>query len=364
MFKPVWISQQKILSAGRLKKKNGNVLIMAFEIADELSGSVQVVHLFEQETGLSARISPTLGWNLFELHLPVNGKPTPILMQPPSPDDLKASPSRYGNPILFPFPNRIRQGQFQWQGKAYNTPVNNGGNAIHGFALKSAWRVTQKLADKQFAQATAQWRLSIDSPEHLSHWPADAQIEITYRLDRQSLKASAKISNPDSRPLPWGLGYHTYFQLPFSQSGSLALTKIVIPASQRWQLRDFLPSGAKEPLPANLDFRQGLSLKGLKADDVLTDLAHNADGRTECLLMDTDLGWEVAVATSRSFRELVVFTPSWNPNSIALEPYTQTTDAINLAAKGLDGGLSVLAPGQSETLDLWITSRKSTASSS
>ena len=30
---------------------------------------------------------------------------------------------------------------------------------------------------------------------------------------------------------------------------------------------------------------------------------------------------------------------------ISLEPYTQTTDAINLASKGVDGGLRVLEHG-------------------
>ena len=36
---------------------------------------------------------------------------------------------------------------------------------------------------------------------------------------------------------------------------------------------------------------------------------------------------------------------------IAVEPYTQTTDAINLAARGVDGGLRVLGHGKTETID-------------
>jgi aldose 1-epimerase len=37
---------------------------------------------------------------------------------------------------------------------------------------------------------------------------------------------------------------------------------------------------------------------------------------------------------------------------ISLEPYTQTTDAINLAARGVDGGLRILGHGKTETLTI------------
>lgn len=336
---------------------------MAFQVHEEMNDSVQVIHLSEPSSGVSARVSPTLGWNLFELHLLVDGKPVPVLMEPTDIAALKASPSRFGNPVLFPFPNRIAKGQFRWQGETYNTPVNNGGNAIHGYALRSGWRLTEKVAETDFAQVTAEWQLSKDAPEHLEHWPADAKLEITYTLTKHELRVKAEVTNPDSRPLPWGLGYHTYFVLPLTQSGNLNDTEVVIPASRRWHLEQFLPTGTKEALPAALDFRNGLSLKGLKADDVLTDLAHDADGRVESQLIDKSIGWEIALSTPRAFSELVVFTPSWNTNSIALEPYTQTTDAINLASKGIDGGLRVLEPGKSETFDLRIMSRKSTVRS-
>jgi aldose 1-epimerase len=219
--------------------------------------------------------------------------------------------------------------------------------------------VTEKVADTDFAQVTAEWQLSKDATDHIEHWPADAKLQITYTLTKQELKATAKVSNPDTRPLPWGLGYHTYFVLPLAKSGSPDDVQVVIPASRRWHLEQFLPTGTKEALPASLDFRKGLPSVGLKADDVLTDLAHNADGRVESLLIDKSIGWEIVLSTPRPFSELVVFTPSWNTNSIALEPYTQTTDAINLAARGVAGGLRVLEPGQSETLDLRIISRKS-----
>src|SRR5437762_1084573 len=45
-------------------------------------------------------------------------------------------PSRSGIPVLFPFPNRIRDGKYTWGQKNYQLSTNDSaGNAIHGFAF-------------------------------------------------------------------------------------------------------------------------------------------------------------------------------------------------------------------------------------
>src|SRR5436190_24204354 len=45
-------------------------------------------------------------------------------------------PTRRGVPILFPFPNRIRDGKFRHGGRTFQLPKNDStkANAIHGFA--------------------------------------------------------------------------------------------------------------------------------------------------------------------------------------------------------------------------------------
>jgi aldose 1-epimerase len=51
----------------------------------------------------------------------------------------------------------------------------------------------------------------------------------------------------------------------------------------------------------------------------------------------------------RAIRELVVYTPPNRPDVLAVEPYTQATDAINLQSRGVDAGLRVLKHGQQDT---------------
>ena len=158
------------------------------------------------------------------------------------------------------------------------------------------------------------------------------------------------VSNPTEADLPYGFGIHPYFRLPFA-SKDLSKGRVILPASEYWPLEGYLPTGKEMPVDAQLDFRHGQARAGLKLDDVLTDLAFEGD-RCVCRLVDDDLKAEFRLSFDHGFRELVVFTPPQDETLIAVEPYTQTTDAINLQARGIDAGLRVLGHGQSATFTL------------
>ena len=59
----------------------------------------------------------------------------------------------------------------------------------------------------------------------------------------------------------------------------------------------------------------------------------------------TAIGGRPRVRRGPLSRELVVFTPK-HRQAVCLEPYTCTTDAINLQQHGVDAGWLVLPPGQ------------------
>src|SRR5262249_52444916 len=140
-------------------------------------------------------------------------------------------PTRSGIPILFPFPNRIRGGRFTWDGKDYQLPLNDGPrqNAIHGFATGRAWKVSGSGADPTSAWVTGTFARA-DHPELRDLWPADFEIRVTYRLGAGSLAVEAEVHNPDRKALPFGLGYHPYFRIPFAAGGDAAGCTVQVPA--------------------------------------------------------------------------------------------------------------------------------------
>jgi aldose 1-epimerase len=319
---------------------------MACRVSTSKAGERDVYHLHDDATGASASVLPSFGFNLFDLRLPVAGRVRPVVEAATDFAEKPSNPGRNGTPILFPYPNRIRDARYAFEGKSYSLPVNNGPNSIHGFAIQAPWEVLEHKADAQSAWITGKYQLSRQSPEHVKDWPADAILQIEYRLAGRGIDLRATVTNPSGGNLPFGFGIHPYFKIPFDPGGDQSKTRVVLPAAKFWVLDHFLPTGERSPVDGRLDFRQGQPVKGLKLDDVLTDLVFDGSKRATCRLVDEVLKAEFRIIFGDEFRELVAYTPPGPGGVIALEPYTQTTDAINLQARGVDAGLRVLKHGE------------------
>ncbi|MFO0918833.1 MAG: aldose 1-epimerase [Planctomycetaceae bacterium] len=298
------------------------------------------ITIVDAVTGASATIAPERGFNCFSFQAPVHGETVEALDVAPGFLEGTSRPTRTGIPILFPFPNRIRRGQFVWENREFVIPgTDDWGNAIHGFCADRAWRVI----DHGPSYVVGQFQLSVDAPDRISQWPADFRLEVEYRILRQRLRATFRIQNPTDRALPWGLGTHPYFRAPLGAGGAWDDCTLEVPAHSRWDLVDCLPTGTRTPVPPEFDLRDGAGLKGLKLDDVFGDLECTGP-QFDCTLFDERAGIQLTQTCPPIFREAVVFTPP-ERSCICVEPYTCVTDAVNLQAQGIDAGLRVLAPG-------------------
>lgn len=294
-------------------------------------------------TGASASILPEAGFTCYSLELPAGGATVQVLDFAPDFPSTGTHPTRSGIPLLFPFPNRIREARYVWEGRAYQLSgihQDGQGNAIHGLVVDRPWRVI----DLRENRAVGQFQLSVDAPDRRAVWPTDFIIEVGYELQEAGLRCEIRIVNPDRVPLPWGFGTHSYFRVPLAAASSRGECLIQAPAAEEWELVNCLPTGRRRPVQGHADLREGRRLEGLKLDDVLTGVS-STDGRIETVVMDPQAGLQITQATDSIFRELVVYTPP-HGRSVCLEPYTCVTDAIRLAADGIDGGLRVLAPGE------------------
>ncbi len=217
-----------------------------------------------------AIVWPALGFNCLHWRLPHGPDRLELLYVDPGVFS-NGRPTRSGIPVLFPFPNRIRAGRFSWNGQEYQLPLNDPTqrNAIHGFACRHPWRVVDQGAGSDQAWLTGEFQCSKDAPECLSLWPADHRLRLTYRLGAGWLRLEAEVSNPDSKPLPFGLGYHPYFHIP---SGSSEGATVQVPARNFWELQDSLPTGKRPVVDPPRDLNQPRPFSSLQLDDVLTGL--------------------------------------------------------------------------------------------
>jgi aldose 1-epimerase len=324
---------------------------MPFSVETTEHNGRTVYTLLDLTSGALASVLPSYGFNLFDLRLPVAGIPRRVIVASDDFAENPVSPGRNGTPVLFPFPNRIRDSRYSFEGKSYDVPTGGKPLAIHGFAISAAWDVVDSGVTDDEAYIVGRFQISKNHPEMLPFWPTDAILTIRYGLAGSKLTMAIGVENPTEGNLPYGFGIHPYFRIPFTSTDPADGT-VILPASSSWVQEGNLPTGEVRPVEPRVDFREGQTMAGQKLDDILTDLAFDGD---HCVarLVDTALGAEFRLSFGHPFRELVVFTPPFGGGTlIAVEPYTQTTDAINLEPKGIDAGLRILGGGQSESLTI------------
>jgi len=156
------------------------------------------------------------------------------------------------------------------------------------------------------------------------------------------LSCELTISNPDTKPLPCGLGSHPYFRLPLGAAKADAC-RVVLPVGAEWELVDMLPTGKR--LEADPKLAGGLEFESLKLDNVFTSLQRD-DRWFRAEIREPGGGRCLSVAFDDSFSECVVYTPP-HREAICIEPYSCVPGAASRS--DFEHGWKVLAPDETMT---------------
>jgi aldose 1-epimerase len=299
--------------------------------------------LRDHHTGAEARVVPALGANVVGLRLAARDRALEVMTPPP---EVETPGVRFGAPVLFPYPNRVRDARYTWAGREYTLPAAASGHAIHGLVLGRAFAVTAREATDRSASLTCAIRAA-DYPELAAHYPFAFRLTLTYTLSAGGLRTQADVVNEGDAPMPFGLGFHPYFRLPLVEEGRRQDCRALLWAPRIWELDESsIATGRQAPVPGGLDARGFPALGDTVFDTLYTRLALDdpGAGTWSSRYLDPAAGVEVVVTADAAFREAVLFAPSTRP-VLCIEPYTCATDALNLQARGVDAGLLTLAPG-------------------
>jgi aldose 1-epimerase len=282
---------------------------------------------------LEARVAPAAGANLYSLKIGDDE----LLVPPPSLAELAASPA--GTPVLFPMPNRVRDGVFTFEGRRFRFPPNNGNNFIHGLVRRRPWHSEDPVALRTGARADLWIDWDASQPD-FAQFPIEHRLTLTFTLERGGLRIGYAVKNRSGQRLPYGFGLHPWFRIP----GGREAVFLEVPAARRMEAVEKLPTGKLLPVAkTTFDLRRPTSLAGLDLDDVYIGMSPATSPAFEW----RDRGIRVTLGASREFTHLVVFTPPNRP-TFCLENQTSSTDAHNLHAGGLsrEAHLQVVAPGK------------------
>ncbi|HEV8131908.1 MAG TPA: aldose 1-epimerase [Acidobacteriota bacterium] len=296
----------------------------------------------DSSRNLEARIAPEAGSNLYSLKV---GE-TELLVQPPELSALRGS--RYGFPILYPTPNRVRDSKFTFDAVTYSFTPNSGKNFIHGLAHSIKWESGVPSADAKGAtvQTWLDW-----NPELSAYrlFPISHRITMTYALNRDGVRMEFAVDNRDEKRLPFGFAFHPWFQI----LGSRADTYLHVPADTMMESVELLPTGKLLSAKGTpYDLREPVSLEKLNVDTVYFGIQPHSDAGYEC----RDRRVKVSLPASKEFTHMVVYTPP-GKTYFCMENQTCSTDAHNMYVKGFQKEAHLLIAEKGKRVSGWVMVR-------
>ncbi len=226
--------------------------------------------------------------------------------------------------VLAPWPNRLAEGRYSFDGKLVQAPLNepSRGNAIHGLVRWLAWRVV----DQGTSSVTLECALR---PQPGYEW--SLLMRISYRLSDSGLSVVASVSNSGTAAAPLGVGFHPYLTVN-RRIDDLLLT---VPALSSLALGgdpDLPPqvnSVARTPEAAWTKRTIGTT----QLDTAFTDLVRGVDGTAVASLSQHE-GDSVDLWVDEAFGYLMVYTGDQvgeltrRRRSVAIEPMTCPPNAF------------------------------------
>jgi galactose mutarotase-like enzyme len=269
-----------------------------------------------------------------------------------------------GSPLV-PFANRIR-GKFDEKartietavgGKTVKLPANWKGknpgaepHSMHGLILGEPLKVTARdNKSRAYIEATYDKTFA-------GEWPGQMALMCTAELDASSFTITIRAKNTGAEPLPMGIGWHPYFNIP---SGDRKQAKLKIPAKTRALVDNYdnvFPTGETEATEGSkFDFREARTMGDQFLDDCFFDIIRLADGTVGAEIHDPKSGFKYVVSSnSKDIKAYQCYAPP-DKAFIVLEPQYNIGDPFNTKIwKDRDTGMVMLAPGQETTYDATI----------
>ncbi|MFB9057427.1 aldose 1-epimerase [Mariniflexile ostreae] len=231
----------------------------------------------------------------------------------------------YASSILFPFANRIKDGAYAFNGRAYAFEINQKEehNALHGLVYNKRFEIVEQKKSESGASVILQY---IEEKESMG-FPYKYIIQLEYTITEKDLSLKVSVTNTDTKAFPFTLGWHPYFS-----SSDLYNSTVDFNSHQKVILGDRNITTGIEPIsPVDM-----FEVKDQQLDD--------------CYILDADTivfktpDYDLQIKATSKDNFLQMYTPP-KENTIAIEPTTGVSDSFNNQI-----GLQVLKPDERYSL--------------
>jgi len=300
-----------------------------FEVKSEKFGRFNKLKLLNNDTYEYVSIIPEYGGNINEVVLAKNAENYSVLDGFKIDTDL-SNDMLYRGANLIPFPGRVNDGRYTFEGKDYQLPLNWGKHAIHGFLFNQSL----KIVNEEIADDHVSVELEYLHGGTNIGYPFKFKTQLVYSLTNKSgFTLRTIITNLNNTAIPVGHGWHPYFK-PFGKVDDLQIT---LPSRQRIEFdNEGIPTG-KIIIEKSSSFRIGK--KPLSKGYVLPPEEGKAVTKISIPKINLTMGlWQETGKIKYNY--MYAYMPD-SRDSISIEPYSCIPDAFNNKI-----GLVILQPGQ------------------
>jgi aldose 1-epimerase len=241
---------------------------------------------------------------------------------------------------LIPWPNRLEDGQYSFNGTSYQVPITevDKNNAIHGFLRWQSF----DLKD-QSAHAVTVGTVLYPFPGY----PFILEVKIAYSLSERGLEVATTATNHSEASCPYATGHH-----PYLSPGADTLVDeatLTLPAATRILTDERqLPIGNESVQGTEYDFQIGKKIGPLAIDYGFSNLKRDGDGRAWARLDGTD-GKSAEIWVDAHYSVLEIYTgdtlaPDRRRRGLGVEPMTCPPNGLHSGE-----GVIVIEPHQSVT---------------
>ena len=212
----------------------------------------------------------------------------------------------YHAPILFPYCGKLKDGKFEANGKVYESPTQ------HGFARTA----THQLVKHTDTQVVLQLR---ESEATLAVFPWKFCLKSSFTLENDTLHHTLTVENWDEEELPFGIGYHPAFNVPFDDKHVATDYELRFSEMESPICLNCLPTGLVQPNHYVL----GNNITTISVDE---NLFAN-DSHCMCNLRSATLGiyekgtGRGVVCDIREFPYTLIWSKPGMPQFVCIEPW-------------------------------------------
>ena len=310
---------------------------MRFRITHSNHKGILLINLHDDELSATVSIAPEQGALLHAFTVLSENGPVNIINNYSNKAELDQELAiSYKSSKLSPFPCRIENGSWKWEGHRY-TFANRfqDGSAIHGLLYNKAFNLTQQTTNDFFASARFEYVYRAEDPGY----PFEYRCEIIFTLlHGNTLQLQTVVHNLSDCTIPIADGWHPYFQL----SETVNECWLRFPARGMLEFNDALiPTGKILPYQT---FNASKPFGNTVLDNCF--LLDTAAGQPVCEWTHPSSGLSVRFITDGNYPYLQLYTPP-DRKSMAIENLSAAPNCFN---NGM--GLQTLGPGESKTLTL------------